>query len=273
MSVPEQDFHWADSDVHRYHRAVGWNHELDIALPTFAMTAPGMFGVASPEFYRPEPPEVRFPGVRLNLATLLHREQDIVVHRRIPVAGRASSRSEIVEVEDLGTAAVLVQHTTLADPDGHPLITGVSRIHARGEGGCGGPPGAATAPTPDRRPDTCSDLPTTPQQALRYQRCGRGNSMRNNVHTDPAFAEAAGFPMPILQGACTYAMVCATVLETLAQADPGRVRRYSARFLGVVFPGETLRTRMWADDSACRFVTSVLERAEKPVLSGTLTIG
>ncbi|MEU7632973.1 hypothetical protein AB0C34_23835 [Nocardia sp. NPDC049220] len=79
---------------------------------------PGMFGVASPKFHRSEPPEVRCRGVRLNLATLSRQEHDIVVRRRIPAAGRAFSRSEIVEVEDLGTAAVLVQHTTLADTDG-----------------------------------------------------------------------------------------------------------------------------------------------------------
>jgi hypothetical protein len=273
VTVPEQDFQWVDTDVRRYHRAVGWARAGDAVLPTFAMTAPGVFGVASPEFYRAEPPEVRFPGVQLALATLLHREQEILVHHRIPVVGTAVSRSEIVEVEDLGSAAVLVQHTALVGADGRTLVTGVSRIHARGAGGIGGPPASTAAvATPRRAPDAVSDLPVAVDQADRYQRCSRGASMRDNVHTDAHFARAAGYPGPILQGVCTYAMVCAAILDTVPSADSNRVHRYAARFLGIVFPGETLRTRMWIDDDGCRFVTSVPERAEKPVLSGILTM-
>ncbi|MFE7741747.1 MaoC/PaaZ C-terminal domain-containing protein [Nocardia sp. NPDC057455] len=271
VTVPEQEFRWTDRDVRRYHDAVGWSGADGTVLPTFAMTAPGVFGVASPEFYRPQPPEVRFPGVRLELGTLLHREQEIRVHRPVPVAGAAISRSEIAEVEDLGTAAVLVQRSTLVGTDGVALVTGCSRIYARGAGGFGGPPDSSIAVAmPERAADAVSDTPTSPWQAVRYQRCGRGTSMRGNVHTDAAFAAAAGFPMPILQGVCTYAIACAAVLASALGADARRVRRFSARFLGVVFPGETLRTRTWVDDEVCVFSTSVVARPGKPVLSGTL---
>jgi hypothetical protein len=66
---PEQEFQWSTVDVRGYHRAVGRTDGRDTVLPTFAMTAPGMFGVASPEFYGPQgnhpSPETSFDAGRL----------------------------------------------------------------------------------------------------------------------------------------------------------------------------------------------------------------
>jgi acyl dehydratase len=268
---PEQEFRWSAADVRGYHRAVGRIDERGTVLPTFAMTAPGMFGVASPEFCGPRPPEISFPGIRLNLARLLHQEQEIVVHRPIPAEGVSRSGGQVVDVEDRVTATILVQHAMLVDPDGARLVTGISRIHVRGEGGFR-KAHSSPRPTlvPDGGPAAVVDTPTTADHAIRYQRYVYGSSMRDNVHSDPAFARAAGFPAPILQGVCTYGIVCAVLVETLLAGDASRVRRYSARFLGVVFPAETLRTRMWADRHDCVFVTSVPDRNDAPVLSGVL---
>jgi acyl dehydratase len=268
---PEQEFQWTSVDVRSYHRAVGRTDDRDTVLPTFAMTAPGMFGVASPEFYGPRPPEISFPGIRLNLASLLHRQQEIVVHRPIPSQGVSRSGGHVVDVEDQVTAEILVQRATLVDADGAPLITGTSRIHVRGEGDFrGAHVSSIVVPVPDREPVAVVDTPTAADHAIRYQQYVYGSSMRDNVHTDPAFARAAGFPEPILQGVCTYGMVCAALVETLLAGDASRVRRYSARFLGIGFPGQALRTRMWTDRNDCVFVTSVPERNDTPVLSGML---
>jgi acyl dehydratase len=54
--------------------------------------------------------------------------------------------------------------------------------------------------------------------------------MRHNVHTDPAFARAAGFPKPILQGVCTYGIVSAALVETLLADDASRVRQIFGSF-------------------------------------------
>jgi acyl dehydratase len=270
---PEQEFQWSTVDVRGYHRAVGRTDDHDSVLPTFAMTAPGMFGVASPEFYSPQPPEISFPGIRLHLASLLHGQQEIVVHRPIPLQGASRSGGQVVDVEDRATAAILVQRATLVDTEGAPLITGISRIHVRGERDVGKARGALMPTSiPDREPIAVADTPTTADHAIRYQQYIYGSSMRDNVHTDPAFARAAGFPGPILQGVCIYGMVCASLVETLLTGDASRVRRYSARFRGVVFPGEALRTRVWKGRSDCVFVTSVPERDDATVLSGTLEI-
>ncbi|OMC10567.1 MaoC/PaaZ C-terminal domain-containing protein [Mycobacterium sp. SP-6446] len=271
---PEQDFHWSPDDVREYHRAVGWIDDRDNVLPTFAMTAPGMFGVVSPEFYRPRPPEVSFPGIRLNLASLLHRDQEIVVQRPLPPGGALRSAGQVVDVEDQVTAAVLVQRSTLVDTRGVPFVTGVSRIHARGDGGFDGAhdsrDSVMSGLVPEGRPIAVASTKTLAHQAIRYQRHVHGSAMRDNVHTDAAFARASGFPRPILQGVCTYGMVCAALVQTLLANNANQVSRYRARFLGVVFPGETLNTRVWESPQGYVFATSVPERKGTPVLHGIL---
>ncbi|WP_205873316.1 MaoC/PaaZ C-terminal domain-containing protein [Mycobacterium camsae] len=267
---PQQRFQWSPTDVSGYHRAVCRFDAGDAVLPTFAMTAPGVFGVASPDFLRPQPPEICFPGIQLNRGNLLHEEQEVVVHRPIPAQGRSQSCGEVVDIEDRAGAAVLVQRAVLVDSNGAPLISATSRIHARVEGTPVGANAYAAHPVPPCEPTAVADIQTVSDQAIEYHKYIHGSRMTNNVHTDRAFAEAAGFPRTILQGVCTYGIVCGALVRTLLADDPTRVHRYSARFLRVVFPGDLLRTRMWADGSRCVFVTSVPERGDVPVLSGTL---
>ncbi|MCA1837344.1 MAG: MaoC family dehydratase, partial [Actinobacteria bacterium] len=152
-------------------------------------------------------------------------------------------------------------------PSGIPLWTTRSSIYARGEGNFGGSrgPSEKTA-VPAREADHEITIPTLPQQALLYRLCGD----RNPLHADPDFATAAGFPRPILHGLCTWAMVCKAIVDTVLNGDITRVSSYSAKFAGVVFPGETLHTKVWIDDSNLIIITST--DRDTPVLSeGQLT--
>ncbi|MEV5647196.1 MaoC/PaaZ C-terminal domain-containing protein [Nocardia sp. NPDC052254] len=274
VTVPTQEFRWGEREVLSYRRAVGQRGEQTGVLPTFAMTAPVAFGVATPDFYHREPPEIRFPGIALRLSTLLHLEQELEVRAPLPDAGFASCRAEVVGVEERRDAAVLVQRTSLTGADGQVLVSGLSRIHARGEGVAGGAPSRSSAvPTPEREPDLDIRTPTHPDQALRYQGCVRGAALHDNVHTDAEFARAAGFPGPILQGVCTYGVVCTALVDAVLDADVSRVHRYTARFRGIVFPGESLRTRIWSEGDGYLFDTSVPERGDRSVLSGALIPG
>ncbi|HEX4252455.1 MAG TPA: MaoC family dehydratase, partial [Pseudonocardia sp.] len=108
--------------------------------------------------------------------------------------------------------------------------------------------------------------PTLPQQALWYRLCGD----RNPLHADPAFAARAGFDRPILHGLCTWGVVCKAVVDGVLDGDVGRVAGYRARFAGTVLPGETLRTRVWHSDDGLVLLTTVIERADAPVLADAL---
>ncbi|ASR37318.1 hypothetical protein BAY61_22545 [Prauserella marina] len=282
LGLPECEFSWGEHDVVSYHLALGAgadpidDNELRYVyeprlrvLPTFVMTMPSIFGVAAPQHYRSSPPEIRFPGLELNLRDLLHAWQRIVPHRPVPVHGTATVRTEVTGVEDTGRAAVLLQRTDVTLSDGAPLVTAFSGIHVRGAGGVGDRD--RTQPLPDlpvRAPDLVLETPTLPQQALLYRLCGE----RNPMHVDPEVAAAAGFERPILQGACTYGMVAKSVADAVLHGDLDRIADYTARFDGVVFPGQTLHTEVWRTTGQLLLATSVKDGERGRVLTAALTI-
>ncbi|PXY28089.1 MaoC/PaaZ C-terminal domain-containing protein [Prauserella muralis] len=262
-------FAWTSSDVLLYHLALGagsrptderelrYAYEADLrVLPTFATVAPNL------RIF--EPPSVTFPGIDIDLARVVHGTQEVVLDRPIPVEGKAVGRTRIVDVLDKGKAAVIQQETRVTDPAGDPLWTARSSIFARGEGGFGGRRGASDrVELPDREPDAVVDTPTLPQQALLYRLCGD----RNPLHADPQFARAAGFDVPILHGLCTYGIVAKAVTDALLDADVTRIRSWSAKFAGIVLPGEPLRTRVWREGERLLVTTTAPDRDDAPVLS------
>ncbi|HZN73455.1 MAG TPA: MaoC/PaaZ C-terminal domain-containing protein [Micromonosporaceae bacterium] len=258
--LPARELSWTSSDVLLYHLALGatgdelrYVYERDLrVLPTFAVVA-STLGVF-------EPPSLKMPGVDVDLVRALHGREELVVHEPLPVTGRTNATSRIVEVQDKGNAAVVVVETSTA------YFTLRNSIFLRGEGGFGGTRGTPTrVPVPDREPDAELLCPTWPQQALFYRLCGD----RNPLHVDPDFAAAAGFPRPILHGLCTYGVVAKAVVDAMLDGDPSRLTSYSARFAGVVFPGETLRVRVWREDEQIVLTATVVERDDAPALGDT----
>lgn len=197
-------------------------------------------------------------GVDINWALMLHGEQDLELERPIPRSGEVVSRPRIAHIYDKGRAALMVVEVTSTDRrTGELLFTNRSSLFIRGEGGWGGDPGPkASNQAPAREPDHVVRSPTLPQQALLYRLSGD----KNPLHADPAFAALGGFDRPILHGLCTYGIVCKTAVDAVLGGDPGRARRYQARFAGVVFPGETVVTRIWVEEDKVLLEASVEER-------------
>jgi len=249
--LPERSFAWTESDVLLYHLGVGAGSRegdqtdpkaLRYTLENDRFQVLPSFGVVAPTFHETQAPSLDLPGCDINLAHVLHGSQEVVVHRQLPTAARATLRTRISDVWDKGKAAVIVQEGEAVDEAGEPLFTTRSSIFVRGEGGWGGDRGPSTkVELPQRAPDADASYTTTPQQALLYRLCGD----RNPLHADPDFAAAAGFPAPILHGLCSYGIVLRTVVDTLLDSDTAAVRGFTARFAGVVFPGETIRVRTW----------------------------
>lgn len=270
--LPEVTFSWTASDVALYHLAVGAARDpLDAAglryvddaapkvLPTFATVAA--------TFHATQAPTVSFPGIDIDLAKVVHGSQQITAHRPLPPEGKATTRKRIVEVQDKGSAAVIISEGVTVDETGEPLWTERSSIFAKGEGGFGGERGASSKVAyPDRAPDVTLQVPTLPNQALLYRLCGD----RNPLHSDPAFAAAAGFPRPILHGLCTYGSVCRAVVDELLDGDVVAVADFSATFAGVVFPGETLDVAVWDEADRLLVTASVIDRENAPALANVV---
>ncbi|MFD4637948.1 MaoC/PaaZ C-terminal domain-containing protein [Lentzea sp. NPDC058436] len=256
--LPEVKFSWTESDVLLYHLALGAT-ELRYVYEQGLRVLP-TFGVVAPRFHETAAPVVSFPGVDIDLARVLHGTQEITVHAPLPASGEAVLRTRIADVWDKGKAAVIVQEATAFSADGNALYTTRSSIFARGEGGFGGDRGpSGKVEVPAREPDFMIETATLPQQAYLYRLCGD----RNPLHADPEFAVRAGFDAPILHGLCTYGVVCKAVIDAVLDG-PEQVSSFGAKFAGVVFPGETLTTRVWRDGSQLVLTTSA---GDRPVLA------
>ncbi|ROP53549.1 MaoC/PaaZ C-terminal domain-containing protein [Streptomyces sp. PanSC9] len=262
---------WNQKDVLLYHLGIGagtpatdpdeLRYTLESrlhVLPSFATVAgAGAPGVIS---------GLSMPGIEVDLARVLHGGQTLTVHRPIPAQGTATITHRVAAVHDKGKAAVLVLRTDVADADG-PLWTNDAQIFLRGEGGFGGDRGPSTRlEAPTGEPERTVERRIRPDQALLYRLCGDWNPL----HADPEFAKVAGFERPILHGLCTYGITLKAVVDTLLGGDVSRVRSYTTRFAGVVYPGETLRIRMWRQDRSVRVAVSAVERDDAPVLADTV---
>ncbi|MEV0279072.1 MaoC/PaaZ C-terminal domain-containing protein [Streptomyces sp. NPDC050610] len=264
------DLTWDHKDVQLYHLGIGAGRpatdpdELRYTLesklhvlPSFATVAGAGMAVVG---------GLDAPGIDVDLAAVLHGSQRIELHRPIPVQGTATQTSTVPAVYDKGKAAVIVLRSEVADADG-PLWTSDTQIFVRGEGGFGGERGPSSRlELPDRAPDHTVERAIREDQALLYRLSGDWNPL----HADPEFAKLAGFDKPILHGLCTYGVALKAVVDTVLGGDVARVRSYSARFTGVVLPGETLRVRMWREDGRVQVSVTAAERDDAPVLADTV---
>jgi acyl dehydratase len=203
-------------------------------------------------------------GMDFNLAMLLHGEQDLTLAGPIPTAAEVVSEGRIAGIYDKGKAALVIVEVVTRDArSGAELFTNRSSLFIRGEGGFGGESGPGPAnEAPERAPDLVVESPTLPQQALLYRLSGD----KNPLHADPAFAAFGGFDRPILHGLCSYGTVCKAVVDRMLGGEVARAARYQARFSGVVFPGETIVTRMWEAGERIVVAAETKERGT-PVIS------
>jgi len=179
-----------------------------------------------------------------DFSMLVHGEQSFTQHREIPVEGSLTATGMIVGIYDKGSGAVVaVEGQCVDNATGDLLLTVGSAIFIRGEGGWGGdrgPSGDRNA-APDRTPDHSVTYTVRDDQALTYRLSGD----RNPLHSDPWFAQAAGFERPILHGLCTYGFTGRALLHSLCDSDPAKFRSMEGRFASPVFPGEDLTIEMW----------------------------
>jgi acyl dehydratase len=209
------------------------------------------------------------PGLQFNFAMLLHGEQDLEIHKPIPVEGTVTSRGRVAGIYDKGKAALVILEMTSSDAAGDALFVNRFSLFLRGEGGFGGESGpkAGNLP-PERDPDLVVESPTLPQQALLYRLSGD----KNPLHADPEFSKLGGFETPILHGLCSYGVVCKAAVDHALDGDTTRVARYQARFAGVVFPGETMLTSIWREEGRLLLSAATKERGSPVITNAAIEI-
>jgi acyl dehydratase len=204
---------------------------------------------------------------------VVHGEQGFTIHQPLPVDRAIVGQTKVVSVLDKGKdkgALVMTECTVRDKQTGAVICTLTSTTFCRADGGFGGPSGPSKAQhaIPTTPPDLTCDLPTLPQAALIYRLSGDYNPL----HADPAYAQKAGFKMPILHGRATFSVAAHALLKSCCDYDTSRFKSMEGRFSSPVYPGETIRTEMWRDGPVVSFRSTVPARGVTVLNNGRAEI-
>ena len=214
---------------------------------------------------------MRDPRCGIDYVKIVHGEQDVTVHRPLPVEGALRAKTQITRILDKGPGkgAVVEQVRDVLGPDGELLASVRQITFARGDGGYSAQAGrsddspVALPAVPERAPEAEVVLGSVPQAALIYRLSGDYNPL----HCDPDVAAKAGFARPILHGLCTYGMAVHAVLRQACGYDGARLRRMAVRFSSPVFPGETIRFQIWNAGNGGLHLRARVEERDVTVLN------
>jgi acyl dehydratase len=181
------------------------------------------------------------PELGVNLARLVHGEEDHVLHAPIRPGDvlTVGGSLESVDVKESGETFTI--YTSLTNQDGTLVAEIRSLMFVRGSGSRTKSAPAEPAPEPEIAFSAVQKIDD--DQTYRY---AEASGDHNPIHTNPEFARgAAGLPGIIVHGMCTMAFAGKVILDEACGGDPARLRRLKARFSKPVFPGETLTTKAW----------------------------
>ncbi len=180
----------------------------------------------------------------VNLAGILHGEQELIFHNPIPTEGTLSTEGKLTHYYDKGQkkGALVVGESETRHSNGKKLFTSILSIFARLDGGFGGPDAPKKEVIfPDRQPDFLVEEAPAGNQPLLYRLSGDLFAL----HADPEFAKMAGFEMPIMHGLCTHGYSCRALVNNLIPGEPEKARRMYCRFSRTLYPGTPIKILIW----------------------------
>jgi NAD(P)-dependent dehydrogenase (short-subunit alcohol dehydrogenase family)/acyl dehydratase/putative sterol carrier protein len=180
----------------------------------------------------------------VNLAGVLHGEQELIFHNPIPTEGILTTEGTITHCYDKGRekGALVVAEFETFHSNGKKLFTSVVTVFARLDGGFGGENAPAKGVDfPDREPDFVVEGKPGENQPLLYRLSGDVFQL----HVDQEFAEMSGFEKPIMHGLCTHGYACRALIDSFVPGEPEKARRLDCRFKRPLYPGMPIRTVIW----------------------------
>jgi NAD(P)-dependent dehydrogenase (short-subunit alcohol dehydrogenase family)/acyl dehydratase/putative sterol carrier protein len=183
----------------------------------------------------------------INLAGVLHGEQELIFYNPIPTEGTLTTEGAIKHYYDKGAekGALVVAEFDTFHSNGDKLFTSIVTVFSRLDGGFGGENAPAKdVKFPERDPDFVVEGKPTEDQPLIYRLSGDVFQL----HVDQDFAEMAGFEKPIMHGLCTHGYACRALIDRFVPGEPEKVRRLDCRFKRPLYPGVPIKTVIWKDD-------------------------
>lgn len=214
------------------------------------------------------------PDLGANLPRLVHGEEDHILHEPIRAGDLLTVEAcvESIEVKESGETFTVL--TRLTNQNGTLAAELRSLMFIRGTAARRSKPAFGEGEA-SREILFETVQKVDPDQTHRY---AEASGDHNPIHLDEDFATGvAGLPGIVCHGMCTMAFASKAVLDALAGGDPSRLSRIAVRFSGLVFPGETLTTRGWAQGrrsgvAVCGFETRN-EKDRQVLRNGIAEIG
>lgn len=211
-------------------------------------------------------------NAEINLAGILHGEQDLIFHQPIPVEGTFTTEGKITHMFDKGEkGALVIGESDTWHSNGKKLFTSIITLFSRFDGEFGGENAPKETFTyPDRAPDFEIEESPSLDQPLLYRLSGDVFAL----HVDSEFAEMAGFEKPIMHGLCTYGYSCRALLQSLVPGQPEKVRRLKCRFSKTLYPGDPIKIQIWkTDDNTAVWKTINSKTGEEVITNGVFEFG
>ena len=183
-------------------------------------------------------------------ARLVHAQHDLVVHRK-PTTERLRVSGQVVAALQKRPGVLVVFRFTTRGADGALVTTTDFSALYRGANLDGGDRSIEPVQDPpplEKRLELAGEIPVAATAAHVYTECAR---IFNPIHTDVAYARAAGLPDIILHGTATLALSVSKLLDGNART----VQRVRCRFAGMVTMPNTLTVHASRDGDAIVFET------------------
>jgi acyl dehydratase len=220
--------------------------------------------------WQPLQPVRSLPELQPVHSRLVHAQHDIVFHRPLRAGETVRTSARIVAALARAPGAFLVFRCETRDAQGSLVVVSHYGYLYRGVALEGPDARLTDVPDPPALAATLSpigEIPVPATAAHVYTECAR---IFNPIHTDIAYARAAGLPGIILHGTATLALSVSKALR-LHGIEWRRVRALSCRFSGMVLMPSTLSVDAARDGGAIAFETAN-ERGERVITRGRLLL-
>ena len=182
-------------------------------------------------------------------ARLVHAQHDLLVHRQ-PRPGRVRVAGKVVAVAQKKPGVLVVFRFTAHDERGLVSTTDFSALYrdVKLDGADRSVAAVQDPPRHDAALEPIGEVPVAATAAHVYTECAR---IWNPIHTDRAYAVAAGLPDIILHGTATLALSVSKIVDALKP----EVRRVRCRFAGMVLMPSTLTVHASRQGDGIAFAT------------------
>ena len=235
-----KEYSWKDPVLYALGVGAGFD-ELEYCYEKDLKVIPS-FGIITLYDFMPDLAAVS----KVNLAGVLHGEQELIFHNPFPASGTLTTEGAIKHYYDKGEGkgALIVAEFDTFHSNGQKIFTSIVTVFARLDGGFGG----ENAPKnnvdfPDRDPDIVELATPSADQPLLYRLSGD----IFQLHVDQEFAKMSGFEKPIMHGLCTHGYACRSLIKHLIPGEPEKVRRMTNRFRSPLYPGTPIEIRIWKE--------------------------